>query len=161
MAADVSLVYLSTASTILYFSSCSSSFYSFSAARPPSLLSFLLHPSSSNALVALFAYLPIPSFHGRVSHRADVVHLFVTASLALPQEKRAGGLSNIRESIPDTCCEKKSRSKSIQNSWSSLLVIWEVKAQGERRIRSGRDICGISSSIIGSFSAGFEDITKR
>lgn len=40
MAADVSLVYLSTASTILYFSSCSSSSsYSPSAARPSSLLS--------------------------------------------------------------------------------------------------------------------------
>lgn len=49
MAADVSLVYLSTASTILYFSSCSSSFlYPSSAVRPPSLLSLLvlLYPLS-------------------------------------------------------------------------------------------------------------------
>lgn len=133
MAADVSLVYLSTASTILYFSSCSSSFYSFSTARPPPPLSsrpYSTHPRPPTLSSPFSLTFPSRRFsYGRVSHWADVVHLFVAASLALPQERRAGSLSNIRKSIPDTCCEKKSRPKSVQNSWSSLLVIWEIKIQ--------------------------------
>lgn len=104
MAADVSLVYLSTASTILYFSSCSSSSYSSSAARRPSSLSLslslslssslFLHPSRARDLTAFSASVSSPFSHaspcrrpgyGRVSRRADAVHLFVTASLASPR----------------------------------------------------------------------------
>lgn len=108
MAADVSLVYLSTASTILYFSSCSSSSYSFSAARlslsfslPPSL-----HPSRAQDLTALrrsrrpFRMLPPcrrPGY-GRVSRRADAVHLFVTVSLAPTRRRRQASSAYARAS---------------------------------------------------------------
>lgn len=91
MVADVSLVYLSTASTILYFSSLISI----------SLALFLRHPSGLNhpqAQPLSCSSLSRPS-HGRVSHKADMVHLFVTPSSLIAEECSSG----LRRIIQDTC----------------------------------------------------------
>jgi hypothetical protein len=111
----VSLVYLSTASASLHFSSRSSSrasvfpslslSLSLSASPPFSRPPAPIQPvhSRGRALVALFACLSRAADCGRVSGRADAVHLFVTASPATPQgryrRQRSGHVP--REEIRD------------------------------------------------------------
>lgn len=135
MAADVSLVYLSTASTILYFSSCPlasptlpldrlSLFLPTLSPLPPSFSLFLSPPSQrfnrpasvSSPFSRASSCHPVPATEG--------CHAGLTRCICLPRTllaerkgRRGHLLFGIHESIPDTCRERKIRAeKSVRDN---------------------------------------------
>jgi len=108
MAADVSLVYLSTVSTILYFSFYPSSSYSvLCRSTMVAFLSLYLHRlNHPPTLITLFACFPVLATEGCHTGLTRCICLSWFVSLAPPQNRSA---SPVRESIPVACHKEKIR----------------------------------------------------
>lgn len=113
MAADVSLVYLSTVSTILYFSSCTSSSHSVLRRSTTATL-----PSrSTSADLTTLRPVSSPFSHASLVPATEGCHTGLTRCICLSRTllpRRRIGVPY--QGIPDACRDKKSQPKSVQDN---------------------------------------------